>query len=234
MASSRTSRGLRKTDLVRSIPLFGDLDESQLDQICRLAVVRRLRRGEILVRQGEASNRLFILASGRARAYLTNASGKEANLGILQPGDCIGEMSLIDGLSHSASVRAETACEALVLSQAGFMSLLPQRGTAQFAILRGLVGRLRHADQQIGSLALMDVYGRVAHALIELSEEDGHGNRIIRHKLKRQDLAKMVGTSREMVSRIMSDLAVQGLIAISDEPQAYITILQPDALKDRS
>ena len=81
-----------------------------------------------------------------------------------------------------------------------------------YAVMKGLVQRLRHADRKIESLALMDVYGRVARALLEFAVDDADGNAVIRDKVSRQDLAKMVGASREMVSRVMKDLEERGFI----------------------
>ena len=81
-----------------------------------------------------------------------------------------------------------------------------------YAVMKGLVQRLRHADRKIESLALMDVYGRVARALLEFAVVDADGNAVIRDKVSRQDLAKMVGASREMVSRVMKDLEERGFI----------------------
>jgi len=91
-----------------------------------------------------------------------------------------------------------------------------------YAIMRGLVQRLRHADRKIESLALLDVYGRVARALLEFSVESGEGERLIREKISRQDIAKMVGASREMVSRVMKDLEERGYIQTQDNGSVVI------------
>jgi CRP-like cAMP-binding protein len=133
-------------------------------------------------------------------------------LASLKPGDYIGEMSLIDNESHSASVRAEVQTDVLMLGRVEFARCLPENTSMAYAVMKGLVQRLRHADRKIESLALMDVYGRVARALIEASEPDAQGQSVIRDKVSRQDLAKMVGASREMVSRVMKDLEERGYI----------------------
>jgi CRP/FNR family transcriptional regulator, cyclic AMP receptor protein len=130
----------------------------------------------------------------------------------MQPGDYIGEMSLIDNEPHSASVRAEVQTDALMLGRLEFARCLPENTSMAYAVMKGLVQRLRHADRKIESLALMDVYGRVARALIEAASPDAQGNQMIRDKVSRQDLAKMVGASREMVSRVMKDLEERGFI----------------------
>jgi CRP-like cAMP-binding protein len=121
-------------------------------------------------------------------------------------------MSLIDNEPHSASVRAEVQTDVLMLGRVEFARCLPENTSMAYAVMKGLVQRLRHADRKIESLALMDVYGRVARALIEAAEMDADGQAVIRDKVSRQDLAKMVGASREMVSRVMKDLEERGYI----------------------
>jgi CRP-like cAMP-binding protein len=198
-------------DLVRRVPMFSVLTEAQAWTLSQSIVKKRFKRGEIIVEQGGRSNALFIILSGRARVVSVDARGREVILALLHPGDHIGEMSLIDGEPHSASVSAEVQTDVLMLGRVAFLQSLPENSSMAFSIMRGLVQRLRHADSKIESLALMDVYGRVARALLEMSEEDGE-ERVIRNKLSRQDLAKMVGASREMVSRVMKDFEQQGMV----------------------
>jgi CRP-like cAMP-binding protein len=120
-------------------------------------------------------------------------------------------MSLIDNEPHSATVRAEVQTDMLILGRTEFSRCLPETSSLAYAILRGLVMRLRAADRQIESLALLDVYGRVARTLLDMAEDD-NGIKIIRNKVSRQDMAKIVGASREMVSRVMKDLEERGVI----------------------
>ena len=130
---------------------------------------------------------------------------------MLQSGDYVGEMSLIDNEPHSATVRAEVQTDMLILGRTEFSRCLPENSSLAYAILRGLVSRLRSADRQIESLALLDVYGRVARTLLDMAEDD-NGVKLIRNKVSRQDMAKIVGASREMVSRVMKDLEERGVI----------------------
>lgn len=198
-------------DLVRRVPLFAVLTEAQAWAISQSIVKRRYKRGENIVEQGSRSNALFIILSGRARVISVDAKGREVILSVLHPGDYIGEMSLIDGEAHSATVQTEVQTDVMVLGRVAFLQCLPENTSMSFAIMRGLAQRLRKADRKIESLALMDVYGRVARALTELADTIGD-ERIIRNKLSRQDLAKMVGASREMVSRVMKDFEQQGFV----------------------
>lgn len=203
---------LSNLDLIRRVPLFSMLTNDQAQTIADSVVKRRFRRGEIVVEQGRKSNALFILLNGRARVLTSDSRGREVILAVLQAGDYVGEMSLIDNEPHSATVRAEVQTDVLVLGRAEFTRCLLENASMGVVLMRGLVKRLRQADRKIESLALLDVYGRVAHALIEQAHTNAQGQQIIENKISRQDLAKTIGASREMVSRVMKDLSLQGLI----------------------
>ena len=204
-------------ELIRRVPLFSMLTISQAASVADAVVKRRFKRGEPIVEQGKKSNALSIILTGRARVITTDSRGREVILATMRPGDYVGEMSLIDDEPHSATVSAEIQTDTLVLSRAEFARCMPENDSMSYAVLRGLVKRLRHADRKIESLALMDVYGRVARALLESATVDGAGSAVIRDKVSRQDLAKMVGASREMVSRVMKDLEERGFIETRED-----------------
>ena len=212
---------LSNLDLIRRVPLFSLLTNEQAQSIADSVVKRRYRRGEIIVEHGRKSNALFILLTGRARVLTSDSRGREVILAVLQPGDYVGEMSLIDNEPHSATVRAEVQTDMLVLGRAEFARCLPENSSLSYAILRGLVQRLRNADRQIESLALLDVYGRVARSLLDMAEQTGD-QLLIRNKVSRQDMAKIVGASREMVSRVMKDLEERGVIQTQENGSVVI------------
>ena len=199
-------------ELIRRVPLFSLLTAVQAESVANAVVKRRFKRGEIIVEQGAKSNALFILLTGRARVLTSDSRGREVILATMNPGDYLGEMSLIDNEPHSATVRTEVQTDVLMLARAEFARCLPENSSMAYAVMKVLVQRLRHADRKIESLALMDVYGRVARSLLEFAVTDADGLAIIRDKVSRQDLAKMVGASREMVSRVMKDLEERGFI----------------------
>lgn len=203
---------LSNLDLLRRVPLFSLLTVTQAEVISGAVTKQRYKRGEVLVEQGQKSNALAILLTGRARVVSADSRGREVILATLGPGDYIGEMSIIDNEPHSATVRAEVQTDVLLLGRADFARCLAENASMSLVVMRGLVKRLRHADRKIESLALLDVYGRVAHALLEFAVQDVQGQWIIREKISRQDLAKMVGASREMVSRVMKDLEERAFI----------------------
>ena len=203
---------LSNLDLLRRVPLFSLLTVAQAELISGAVIKRRFKRGEALVEQGQKSDALFILLMGRARVMTCDSRGREVILATLSQGDYLGEMSIIDNQPHSATVRAEVQTDVLMLGRAEFARCLTENASMSLVVMRGLVKRLRHADRKIESLALLDVYGRVAHALLDFAVADAQGQLLIRDKISRQDLAKMVGASREMVSRVMKDLEERGFI----------------------
>jgi CRP/FNR family cyclic AMP-dependent transcriptional regulator len=217
---------LSNLELLRRVPLFAALTPTQSASIADAIIKKRFKRAEMVVEQGKKSDALYIILTGRARVMSTDSRGREVILATLQPGDYIGEMSLIDDEPHSATVRTEVQTDVLVLDREAFSRCLPENASMSYNIMRGLVQRLRHADRKIESLALMDVYGRVARSLIEFAVDDGAGNLKIRDKISRQDLAKMVGASREMVSRVMKDLEERGFV----QTQADGSMLVKDRL----
>jgi CRP/FNR family cyclic AMP-dependent transcriptional regulator len=212
---------LSNLDLIRRVPLFSMLTPEQAQAVADSVVKRRFRRGELVVEQGRKSNSLFILLNGRARVLTADSRGREVILAVLESGDYVGEMSLIDNDPHSATVRAEVQTDMLVLGRTEFARCLPETTSLAYGILRGLVQRLRAADRQIESLALLDVYGRVARTLLDMAE-DVNGTNLIRNKVSRQDMAKVVGASREMVSRVMKDLEQRGVIETQENGSVII------------
>jgi len=144
---------------------------------------------------------------------MSDEQGREVILSILSPGEFFGEMGLLDDSPRSASVVTLEACELLTITKADFKRSLADNFELSLMVMRGLVKRLREADRKIGSLALMDVYGRVARLLLEMAE-DINGEKVVVKKLSKQDIAKMIGASREMVSRVMKDLQLGGYIEV--------------------
>lgn len=208
---------LSDLELIRRIPLFEQLDDQQAQALVKLVTKKRFKRGEYIVTQGQTSDVLYVLLTGRARVFMADKRDREVIIASLQPGDHVGEMSLIDGEPHSASVQAEIMTDTLVLGSRDFLRCLAEYPAMALAAMRELVLRLRFADQKIGSLALMGVYARVASVLLDSAEVDAHGAKVIPRKVSKQDIAKTVGASREMVSRVMKDFEEQGFLQTLDQ-----------------
>ncbi len=207
--------------VLRNVPLFSGLDESELERLSKVAMRRRAARGEQVVRAGEDAETLIVMLTGRAKVTNFDEEGREIILAWLGPGEFFGEMGLIDGSPRSASVVAVEPCELLTIGKNEFQRCMQDNFQVAQKLMQILVRRLREADRNIESLALLDVYGRVARLLLDLSEEEG-GKRLVRQKISKQDMARMIGASREMVSKVMRDLEVGGYI-ISSGDQITIT-----------
>ncbi len=203
---------LSNLDLIRRVSLFSMLTAQQAEALAATVSKRRFKRGEILVEQGKKSNALYIVLTGRTRVIMADNKGREVILATLKSGDYVGEMSLIDDEPHSATVVADQQVDVLLLGRDSFLRCLGENMEMAHAVMRVLVRRLRKASENISSLALVGVYGRVAKVLLDSAVPDDNNRLIIRDKLSRQDLAKMVGASREMVSRVMKDFEEQGFI----------------------
>lgn len=207
--------------VLRNVPLFSGLDETELERLSRVATRRRAGRGDQVVRAGESADALLILLTGRAKVTNFDEEGREIILAWLGPGEFFGEMGLIDGSPRSASVVAVENCELLSIGKNEFQRCMQDNFQVVLKLMQILVRRLREADRNIESLALLDVYGRVARLLLDMSEEEG-GKRMVKQKISKQDMARMIGASREMVSKVMRDLEVGGYI-ISEGDQITIT-----------
>jgi CRP/FNR family transcriptional regulator, cyclic AMP receptor protein len=198
---------------LRALPLFSKLPDTELEKIATLATSRSIVKGTTIVRAGDPTDALYVLISGSMKVYNCDNEGREVIIAILGPGEFIGEMGLIDGAPRSANVVAREHCDLVMIGKEAFKRCLQDNFEVAWQMMKSLVRRLREADKKIESLALLDVYGRVAKLLLDQSEQVD-GRRIITRKLPKQDIAKMVGASREMVSRVMKDLETSGYISV--------------------
>jgi CRP/FNR family cyclic AMP-dependent transcriptional regulator len=195
--------------VLRAVPLFSLFSEEQLAAIGPALQHRSYARNACILQAGELTDTLYIILSGRARIIIDDGRGREVILTVLGPNEFFGEMSLIDAQPRSATVEAVEACEVLFISKAAFMRCLEGNFDAAMLMLKSVVGRLREADRKIASLALMDVYGRVARLLMESAQEID-GRWVV--EPGSEQISRMVGASREMVSRVLKDLRDKGLI----------------------
>jgi len=199
------------TAVLKAVPLFATLPDEQLRLLTTMVTRRSATRGTTIMAVGDPTDSMYIVLSGRLKVMMSDSEGKEVILSILGPGEFFGEMGMIDDEPRSASVIAIEPCELLSFAKRDFRKCLTDNSEMSMAVMRGLVRRLREADRKIGSLALLDVYGRVARLLLDMAE-NVNGEKIVTKRLPKQDIAKMIGASREMVSRVMKDLQTGGYI----------------------
>ena len=199
------------TAVLKAVPLFASFPDDQLRLLTPVITRRSLPRSTTVMASGDPTDSLYIVLSGRLKVMMSDAEGKEVILSILGPGEFFGEMGLIDDEPRSATVVTIEPCELLSIAKRDFKKSLADNFDMSMAVMRGLVRRLREADRKIGSLALLDVYGRVARLLLDMAE-NVDGEKVVTKRLPKQDIAKMIGASREMVSRVMKDLQTGGYI----------------------
>ena len=201
---------------------MGSLDEDAgerlpqplLDAIAPHGVVRSFPAQAILINEGDATDSLYIVLSGRVKVYASSEDGRELVLSEYGPGSYFGELSL-DGERRSASIKAIEACTCRVVQGAQLRRFLEAHPDFAMHLNRKLIRMVRRLTEQLSSIALQDVYGRVVRVLTELSAPVGE-ERVLRHKLTQQDIADRIGCSREMVNRVMKALTAGGYVAQRD------------------
>jgi len=198
--------------LIRNVPLFSLLHDTQLILLTQVLLRKPYPKNSTVVAAGDPADALYIVISGRLKVIMRDKEGKEVILAILSQGDFFGEMGLIDQAPRSATVVAIDSCELLTMTRADFTKCLQKNFDLTMNVILGLVKRLRDADRKIGSLALMDVCGRVARLLMEMAETVD-GQKVVT-KLPKQQIAKMVGATREMVTRVMKEMERGGHIEV--------------------
>ncbi len=216
--------------ILRSVPLFASLTDEQFRVLQPALQQRSFPRGTFIMRAGEETDALYIILSGRVKVLIPDDQGREVILSVLGAKDFFGEMGLFDDQPRSASVETMEASQMLRLSKSGFLACLRDNFEFTMLVIRNLNKRLRDADRKIESLALIDVYGRVARLLLE-SAEMVDGELIVAHAPPKQEIARMIGASREMVSRVVKDLQERGYIRAE---KRKVFLLDKEAMSKRA
>jgi CRP/FNR family cyclic AMP-dependent transcriptional regulator len=189
------------------------LPVEHLRKLAEHAIVRSFPKNAIVISEGDETDSLHIVLSGKVKVFVSDESGKEIDLGVAGPGEYFGEL-VLDGGPRSASVITLEPCKFAIVHKNEFAEFLAKNPDFALDLIKRLIQKIRVLTQNVKSLALMDVYGRVARLLLELAEKRD-GKLVIPGKLTQQELANRVGASREMISRIFRDLAIGGYITIS-------------------
>lgn len=200
-------------ETLRTVPLFANVDDRDLEQIAAASTVRTFAKNSIVVTEEDISNSLYVILKGEVKVYVSDEDGNLNIINRLSAGDYFGELSVIDEGPRSASIETVTRCRILILSRPYFLAYLESHPTVAIQLLQGMVQRLRNTTHHAKGLALMDVYGRIADVLLKsATEENGV---LITPPLTQQEIANEVGASREMVSRILKDLRAGGYLSLN-------------------
>src|SRR3970040_589778 len=184
------------TTVLKSVPLFSSFPAEQLRTLVTVVTRRSAPRGSVIMAAGDQIDSLYIVIAGRLKVVMGDADGKEVILSLIGPGEFFGEMGLIDDSPRSASVVTIEPCELLSITKRDFRKCLSDNFEMVMEVMRGLVRRLREADRKIGSLALLDVYGRVARLLLDMAE-NVNGEKIVTRRLPKKGFAQKIGASGE-------------------------------------
>lgn len=199
---------------LRTVPLFSQLRESDLELLAPLLNEREYPKNRVIRFTHDPCDAFYVVLSGQVKVMLIAEDGREVVLSLVRAGDFFGEMALLDDEPYAASVIAMEDTTLLVLRRDDFRRSIRELPEMSFGLLRALCGRLLEADNKIGGLMLLDVTGRVAHLLLEL--ESRYEDAVIRDLPTHQVMAQMVGSSRETVSRTISAMTTKQLIEVVD------------------
>ena len=196
------------------------LTEAELRALSDQGAVKSFPKHAVIVSEGDETDSLFVILSGRIKVFLADEGGREIVLGTQGPGEYFGEM-VLDGGTRSASVMTLEPSRFAVVPRLKVRQFLRDHPEFSARLVEKLIRRTRALTESVKNLALMDVYGRVARLLLDLAEEDDSGTLVVTERLTQADIANRVGASREMVSKILSDLAAGGYISVR---QKHITV----------
>lgn len=205
----------QSVDMVRSSILFSALDHEAAADLRRCMVEVRLRRGQVLFRQGEVGDRLYVIADGKVKLGRVASDGRESLLSLLGPGDMFGELSLFDPGPRTATAAVVTDAQVCALERRALEPLLWQRPDLALCLLGRLSRRVRRSAEAQTDLVFHDTPGRVAKTLVDLSARFGTPCDVglhLRHDLTQEELAQLVGASRETVNKVLADFSDRGWI----------------------
>jgi CRP/FNR family transcriptional regulator len=222
-------------ELLRSVPLFADLEEGELERFSQVAVPRSFPAGTRVFHEGDSSDACYIVSDGSFRVTREHSDGRAITLATLGPGEIFGELAMLDGDKRSASAESITDGTLLALPANDVRGLLARNPEIALKLVAGLVRRLRAANMRLSRQSFQTVPSRVAGILAQLSREgqenkDGDGEmQEVTIRMNQTDLAQLAGTSRESVSRFLAELERAGVVRSG---RGRVTVLQPNKLRN--
>lgn len=221
---------------LRRLPLFSDLTDEEVALLSEHALVKEYVKNDTIISKHEEGDTVFSLLSGRVKIVLTDDEGKEFIVGILGEGEFFGELALLDGKPRSATVVALEETQAVALSRKDFIEQLERTPSLCIKVMMELARRLRYSNEQIGSLAFLDVCGRLARILLDMAKDQDqelHDDISIKVAYSRTELSNLVGTTRETLTRALKTLESMGYIKIDTPNRGVFLITNFKGLSSR-
>ncbi|HEY4898563.1 MAG TPA: Crp/Fnr family transcriptional regulator [Candidatus Nanopelagicaceae bacterium] len=209
--------------IIRRAPLFSALDDNAAHELRESMVSLKLNKGQVLFKEGQEGDRLYVVVTGKIKLGTTSNDGRENLLSILGPGEMFGELSLFDPEPRASTATAVTDSRLVSLAHGAVIGLVTTNPQTSLELLRRLAQRLRKSNEVLADLVFADVPGRVAKAIMELGERFGiqkDDGLHVNHDLTQEELAQLVGASRETVNKALADFAARGWVKL--EPRAVL------------
>ena len=215
------------------VRIFANLNGKQLQSLPDKLQPRRYQRGEVIFHEDDPADRMHIIVDGRVKISIASEDGRERDIALFQSGDCFGEMALLDGSNRSATATAVYATETMVFFRQGFLDFLGENPELAADVNTMLVQRFRNVNQMLGDMVFLDVPTRVAKQLLALAEtyaEDAKPGDQIVVPLSQGELARLVGASRETVSRALNSYRRLGTLGTSHRRNTITNLARPEEM----
>jgi CRP-like cAMP-binding protein len=222
--------GEESQELLRRVPLFAALSDSELDRVASVAIPRSYPKGVRVFHEGDSSDACYIVRLGDLRVTREHSDGRAIALATLGPGDIFGELAMLDGGSRSASVETLSDAELLALPASDVRRVIATHGDIAAKLIVAITRRLRETNERVARQSFQTVPSRVAGVLAQLIAEeaipeDRHGLTV---RMTQADLAQLAGTSRESVSRFLATLERAGVVTVG---RGRVTVVEPRRLR---
>lgn len=201
-------------DIIKKTAIFQSLSEDEFSLINDITKTKFVKKNTLIFSKGDENNSMYILKEGSVDIFILTETGKELILSSLQDGDYFGELSLLDDAPISTNVMATSDCVLIIIHKADFFSIMERNPTILSNVINCLCSKIRGLTEKVEEFALLDVYHRFTLLLMDLSDLNENEERVINRSLTHKNIALRIGSSREMVSRIIKDLENGGYISI--------------------
>lgn len=217
---------MTKRELLCAVPFLSDLGGDALATLESCMVLRKFRRGQPIFSQGDPGDSLFLVMSGRVKLFIENSDGEQLTILFCDSGSCFGEMAVLDGKVRSASAEAVELTETWIVNRNDFLDLMRRAPDIAIAVITFLCSKLRTDLDRMEEFIFLDAYDRVGRQLLRMATMNAAGDYVV--QITQDELARLVGNSREQVNRVLADLASLGHVSIG---RGCLQIDRLDALK---